>query len=321
MKKIIYFLLIVSFLFTTIIIVGCDDDVTPSLYESIPPVSELPVSMYFNFDAKISGVPYSVALDANENVYVSVVSGAGIGLGVKKIVKKPDGKDSLANFAPKGAETFFNSMTFAPNGKIYATRRVRGIVEVSENTVPAAFVTQGIEDNLNDVEYDNLRNIFWSGGNTGILYRVTFDKNVKKFYYLRGNANISAIKPSPNYLFVAFRDTLNQELVWKFPIVSPDSLGEGELFFNFTSSMDTVARINDIAVAEDGEVFVFSSNQGNAITAVRSASSFNKAFSGLIVGAPYTFVWGAENYAYFSNIIAGTNSDIWRINMGKKRAQ
>ncbi len=317
MKKIIYYILTVTFIIAVLTIVGCDDDATPSLFDTYPPVSELPVSMYFNFDEKTTGVPYAVTCDTDENIYVSVS-----GLGIKKIVERPGGKDSLAQFAPKGAETFFNSMTFASNGKIYATRRVRGLVEATENATPVTFVASaaGVDDNLNDIEFDVSRNILWSGGNTGILYSITLDKQVKKFNYVRGNANIAAIKPTQTHLFVALRDTMNQEMVWKFPIVSSDSLGEGELFFNFTASVDSIARINDIAVAEDGEVYIFSNTQAYAITAVRSQNSFDKAFSGLIVGTPYVFVWGPDNYAYFTNVISGTNSDIWKINMSKKRA-
>lgn len=317
MKKMIYYILTVSFVITAFVISGCDDDATPSLFDTYPPVSELPVSMYFNFDSKTTGVPYAIACDDDENIYVSIA-----GLGIKKIVKLSGAKDSLAQFSPKGAETFFNSMSFASNGKIYATRRVRGLVEASENSAPVTFVASGagIDDNLNDVEFDKLRNVLWSGGNTGVLYSVTLDKQVKKFNYLKGNANIAAVKPSQTHLFVALRDTLNQEVVWRFPIVSGDSLGSGELFFNFSASVDSIARINDIAVAEDGELFVISNTQAYAITLVRSQNSFDKAFSGLIVGAPYVFVWGPENYAYFSNVISGINSDIWKLNMNKKRA-
>lgn len=314
MKKILYNTFIITVLLTALTFISCDDDATPSLYDLVPPVGELPVDMYFNFDAKTTGVPYAITCDANNQIYVSVS-----GLGIKKIVKSTT-KDSLVSFAPKGAETFFNSLTYASNDKIYATRRVRGLVEVTENTNPTTFVASGagIDDNLNDVEFDNSRNVLWAGGNTGILYSITLDKIVKKFIQLSGN--ISALKPTQNSLYVSMRDTSDQEVIWKFPIISADSIGTGELFFNFTQAVDTLARIIDIAVAEDGEVYIFSNTQAVAVTAVRSALSFEKAFSGLIVGSAYSVVWGTNNYAYFTNIIGSINSDVWRIDMKKNSA-
>ncbi|MFO7526945.1 MAG: hypothetical protein R6W68_15945 [Ignavibacteriaceae bacterium] len=314
MKKIFYSLITIAFLLTSFIVVSCDDDATPSIYEVIEPVGQLPVVMYFNFDEKTTGVPYAVTSNADNQVFVSVS-----GQGVKRIVKGAT-KDSLASFAPKGAETFFNSMTYASNSKIYATRRVRGLVEVTENSAPVTFVAsgQGIEDNLNDVEFDHFKNVLWSGGNTGVIYSITLEKSVKKFYEISGN--ISTIKPTENHLYVALRDTNDQELVWKFPIISSDSIGTGELFFNFTQAVDTLARIIDIAVAEDGEVYIFSNVQANAVTSVRSADAFEKAFSGLIAGPAYSFGWGGDNYGYFTSVISGINSDVWRIDMKKNSA-
>jgi len=313
MKKIIYTAFLSFLLIASLTFFSCDDEVTPSLYETLPPVGELPVKMFFNFDENIHGLPYAITCQNTDEVYVSVG-----GLGIKKILKTP--KDSLASYAPKGGETFFNSLTFGSDGNIYAARRVRGIFQIAENTSPAAFVAsaQGLEDNINDVEFDNSKNILWAGGNTGIIYSVSLSKTVNRFYSSIGN--ISAIKPTQNNLYVAARDTSNKEIIWRFPIISADSLGDAEMFFNFSNSVDSLARINDIAVAEDGEVFVFTDTEKYNVISVNSDKSFRKAFYGLITGKVYSFTWGTDNFAYFSNVIGEKNSDVWKINMGKNRA-
>jgi hypothetical protein len=314
MKKIVYNLLTVLILLSTFLNIGCSEDPTASIYDVIQPSETIPVDRYYDCDDKKipKEVPYGITADPQGVVYVSLS-----GLGIKKITG-----DSLTVFAPKGPETFFRAITMASDSAIYAVRGgIKGIYKVVENTAPVAFVasSQGIADNVNDIEFDKTLGQFWAGGSTGILYSITFSKNVKKYLYLSGTIN--AVKSGNNNLYVAMRDTNNQEVVWKFPVVSVDSLGQGELFFNFTEKVDTVAKITDLAIAQDGDLFICTNQQSVALYVVHPDNTYGEFYDGLIDGSIYSFVWGLDQNAFFTNIKVNINTDVWKSDMKKLSAQ
>lgn len=314
MKKITYNLLSVLIFLTALLINSCSEDPTPSIYDVIEPSPLLPVERYYNFDEKVKKeVPFGITVDAQGVVYVSLN-----GLGIKKIVS-----DTLAIFSPHAANApFFRALTVASDNNVYAVRGgIKGIYKVVENTAPTAFVasSQGIADNINDIEFVSSQNVFWAGGNTGIIYRITLDKNIKKFYYASGTIN--ALKVGNNNLYIAMRDTNNQEVVWKFPVVSADSLGEGELFFNFTEKIDTVAKITDLAISADGDLYICSDLQSIAMYVVHPDNSYAEFYNGLIDGSIYSFFWGLDKNAYFTNIKVDVNTDVWKVDMKKLAAQ
>jgi len=293
--------------------ISCAEDPTASIYDVIEPSEKLPVERFYNFDEKTKKeIPYGITVDAQGTVYVSLS-----GLGIKKITG-----DSLTIFAPKGPETFFKAMTFGSDGAIYAVRGgIKGIYKIVENTAPAAFVAsaQGIADNINDVEYASALDVFWAGGSTGILYRITPTKNIKRFTELAGNVN--AIKYGNNNLYVALRDTNNQETIWKFPVLSSDSLGNGQMLLNFSQKIDSIAKITDIAVAEDGDVILCTNDKSIALYTLHPNLSFEELYNGLISGSIYSFVWGQNNLGYFTNILVDVNTDIYKIDLKKNKAQ
>lgn len=313
MKNTVNKILSVLVLLTTLSFIGCSEDPTPSLYEVIDPAGKIPVDRLYNFDEKTKKeVPYGIAVDPQGFVYVSLD-----GQGIKKITG-----DSLTNFAPKGPESFFRAMTYGSDSAVYAVRGgIRGIYRVVKNTAPVAFVSssQGISDNINDVEFLSSQNQLWAGGSTGNIYRITLAKNVKRFSYITGTIN--AIKAGNNQLFVAMRDTNNAEVIWKFPIVSNDSLGTGELFFNFSEKVDSIAKITDIGISQDGELYICTNTQRFAMMVVYSNGSYTEFYDGLISGTIYSFMWGVNNYAYFTNILLNLNTDVWKVDMKKQSAQ
>ena len=266
------------------------------------------VAEFYPFDPKKNEVPYAITADKLENIYVSVS-----GLGTKKI----DNKGVLSNFAPKGAETFFNSLTFGPSNTIFATRRVRGIVSMVEGTAPSTFVssTQGIADNVIDTDFDQSLNM-WAGGNINSLYRVTLAKNVKKFNI---SGSVNALKVVNNFVFVAARvDT--QEVVWKIPIVTADSMGTPELYFNLSEKVDPVLKINDITLSADGDLYIGTNKSADPIFIVHPDKSFEVLYPGIIKSAVYSLVWGNGNFLYMTNIVKDVNTTVLKINMQKTGA-
>jgi hypothetical protein len=269
------------------------------------------VSEFYPFDAKIKGeIPYGICADNLENVYVSLS-----GLGTKVITN-----GVLNNFSPKGAETFFRAITFASDNAIYAVRGgVRGVYRLVQGTAPVAFVStsQGITDNVNDVEFDKTRNVIWGGGATGIVYRIRLDKNVKKFNI---NGVINAMRVAGDNLFIACRVDDSKEIVWKLPIISADSVGTAEEYFNFSEQVDPTLRIADIVLSADGDLYIGTNKTKDPIYVVHPDKSFEVTYPGLISSAVYSLTWGSGINLYMTNIVNDVNKTILRINLEKPGA-
>ena len=105
MKKIIYNILSVLILLTTLTFNSCSEDPTGSLYDVIEPPAPIPVGRYYDFNDKAipKETPYAIEVDAQGIVYVSLDK-----LGIKMIVA-----DTLAVFSPNAANApFFKSITY-----------------------------------------------------------------------------------------------------------------------------------------------------------------------------------------------------------------
>lgn len=264
------------------------------------------VGIFYPLDAKIFQVPYGLAVDGLENVYVSLKD-----QGIKKI----DTQGVLSDFAPKGPETFFRSMAFASDNSIYAARGgVRGFYRVVENTAPAAFVatSQGISDNVNAIDFDKVNDVLWAGGSTGIIYRITLSKNVKKYNM---NDGINAVRVAGNALFIVTSG--EKELVWKAEIISADSLGTPELYFDFSAQVGNLSKVMDVVAAQDGDIYIGTDSDSKPVYVVHQDKSFAELYSGLINSAAYSMVWGNGSLIYMSNVIEGVNTTILKLDVEK----
>ncbi|NWF87861.1 MAG: IPT/TIG domain-containing protein [Ignavibacteriaceae bacterium] len=264
------------------------------------------VAEFYAFNPKIFEVPYAITLDNLENMFVSLKD-----LGIKKI----SNQGVMTSFAPKGPETFFRSITLASDNVIYAVRGgIKGVYKVAENTAPSAFVAsaQGITDNVNSINFDESRNVLWAGGNTGIIYRITLAKNVKKFNV---SGTINAVRVAGNNLFVAA--TTDKEVIWKIPIVSADSLGTPELYFDFSTQINNLLKIIDLVIAQDGDLCIGTDKTTDPVYIIHPDKSSEVLYPGLINSAAYSLVWGNGNFMYMTNIVNGTNTTVLKIDMQK----
>ncbi len=272
----------------------------------IPAVEE-----YYPFDQSNGESPYAITMDEQENLYV-ILSGKG--------TKKIDPQGNLTDYAPHGAAApFFISMAIASDNAIYGVKGgVKGLFRISEGVGPAAFVSsvQGIADNINAVTFDKTRDVLWAGGQTGIVYSITLSKNVKKFAV---SGKIISLKVANNALFIAATSN-NDEVIWRMPIISADSLGEAELYFNFTVSIGTNLKIVDFICAEDGDIYIGTSALKDPLYVIHPDKSFNVFYPDLIDSTPYSMVWGNGKFAYFSNIVNLQNKTVLRIGMQKNGA-
>lgn len=277
-------------------VVGASSYSSKISYKLLPAIQEL-----FAFTDLL--LPYGLTSDSQENIFVSISA-----QGVKKI--NPSG--DLTDFAPRGAETFFNSMKMGPSNTIYVSRRVSGIFELKENLAPATFVASanGI-GNVADLDFDQNGNIWASGSGTSV-YRVTLDKNVKAFVF---GFPTTAIRIFENHLYVSGIEN-NEHKIWRLPIISSDSLGQRELYFNLTSEVGANIRINAITFALDGDLVVGTDKATNSIIIVHPDKSFNELYPGIIQTPVYSFTWGIGNFLYYTH----EAQTVYKINMQKPGA-
>lgn len=263
----------------------------------------------FPFDPNNNGTPYGITVDAQENVYAS--------LGSDKGVFKVDPQGNLTQWAPDGPESFFNSLTFGPSSTIYATRRVRGVIQVLENTAPSTYVSYaaGVGGAAADTDFDQDLNM-WIGAN-GTIIRVTPAKVVKGFTF---NGNINAIKVYNNAIY-AVATSNNEQILWKVPIVNADSLGTPEAYLNFTTAVDPALKLNDIAIAADGDIYLGTDAAVDPIYVVHPDKSFEKLYPGVLTSSVNTLCWGNGNYLYMTrNALNDLKQTVLRIDMEKQGA-
>ncbi len=283
-------------------VTGADQFSNTLVYKLKAAVTEL-----YPFNPALSEFPYAITIDGSENVYTSL-SGKG--------TKKIDPQGNISDFATGTTATaFFTSMTFASDNSIYAVKRIKGVYKVSENTNPVAFISsaQGVTDNINSINFDKTRNVLWAGGSTGIVYRITFDKNVKKYNI---NGNINSLKVVQNNLFIASTSD-NKEVIWKVPIISADSLGSPVMYFDFSSEVDSVIKIIDIVTAQDGDLYIGTNKAADPIYVVHPDYSFETFYPGILNSAVYSLVWGNDKYLYMANTVNNVNTTILKIDMQK----
>lgn len=305
--KVVSAVVIADTVLIKIAVIGSDKFSNVVQYKLKPAVAD-----FYAFDPVTKKeFPYGITIDNLDNIFVSLS-----GLGTKKISQQ----GVMTNFSPKGPETFFRSITLASDNAIYAVRGgVKGAYKLVENTTPAAFVSSsnGITDNLNSIVFDKVRNVLWSGGSTGIVYRIRLDKNVKTFSV---NGSLNAMKIAGNTLFIATTAT-DKELIWKMNIISADSLSSPELYFDFSTQVDNLLNIADIAIAQDGDLYIGTNKTSDPIYVVHPDKSFEVLYPGLIKSSTYSFVWGSGNFLYMSNIVSNVNKTILKIDLEKLGAQ
>ncbi len=279
-------------------------------YKLMPAVAE-----FYAFDNNTAqSYPYGLATDKSGNVYSSLIEFKK-GTGISKI-----GIDSsVTPWAPKGGETFFNSIKFGPNNTLYAARKVKALFIVEEGVKSAVFVSTGL-GSITDFDFDQNGNI-WAGGasSNGNIYLIKPDKSITPISF---SGEITSIKVFEGNLYVASSDG-SQTAVWKMQI-NGEALGTPEKYFDFSANYP-IAILNAIAFAADGDMYLGTDLPGSIIV-VHADKTFGPLYSGLFAAAPaYAFASGPGNYLYYTRSAVGSDpaaSDyisqtIIRINLGK----
>lgn len=228
--------------------------------------------------------PYAVTADAQGNVYVSISAS-----GVKKIT--PDGvKSDYASHA--AGVTKWSAMKIGPGGVLYSARILRVIYQTpAGGGAPVIWVTGSAIGNIYDMDFDAQGNV-WAGGNNTSVYRVKQDKSIKAFPF---TCNARSMRVFNGHLYVGGKvDTM--EGVWRAPIISADSLGAFELYYNFSASYSGFV-VNAVTFAADGDMYI-GTDAPPAVVIVHPNKSAEPLYPGLFSPITLLFTWGTGDDMY-----------------------
>lgn len=261
--------------------------------------------------------PAGLTFDKNGNMYYFLG-------GIRRI----DTIGVTSVFAPRGAETFWSSLKFGRDGSLFAARSVAAVFRIVQGVAPATWVTSSAGlGSTTDFDFDQNGNM-WAAGNATIISRIKPDKTVKAF--ASPTFVVRAVRIYNNFLYLGGKKD-NVEGVWRAPIVSTDSLGAIEPYFNFTAA-GFLGEINGLAFSIDGFAYL---SVGTGLTVgvepiivVKPDRTANVLYPGVLnptnkMKAQAIF-WGTGDYLYFVRQIANTTEPpkeaIVEVYIGKKSA-
>jgi sugar lactone lactonase YvrE len=266
--------------------------------------------------------PYAMATDGAGNLYVSMLAG-GSGVGVRRF--RPDSAGVAGTpFSPafNALISKWSGMKVGPGGVIYTVATRTAIFSIpAAGGASTIWLSGGGLGTLVDLDFDANNNI-WAGGigPGGVagtsLYRVTPAKSVKAFPFV---GSVRSVRVFNNYLYVsAKRDSL--EKIFRLRLVSSDSLGTEEEYFNVSSVYGANGPTADaITFASDGDMYVgTSSNDGVLI--VHPDKTSEPLYPPLVLPETISMAYGSGPYLYLSRNFGTATKKIIRVNLQKNGA-
>lgn len=254
--------------------------------------------------------PYGIATDAAGNLFASLTSN-GAGIGVKQFT--PDGVRT--DFAPAGGVTIWSSMKLGPGGVMFAARTQRALFTITQGASSSIWA-QVTGSSMYDFDFDKDGNI-WVVGNNSNIYRFTPAKVSKSFPFV---ANLRSARVYNGYLYVGGRVDPT-EGVWRFKIVSADSLGPAEKYYDLTarSGYSQGGGVYAITFNTDGDMYL-GTDGPDAVLVVHTSGAVEQLYPGLFQPQTLLFAWGKGSTLYAVRTGSTATHVILRINTQKTGA-
>ena len=267
--------------------------------------------------------PAGIECDSAGNVYVSVARIPSSASGVFRIAAS--GTRSLYSPAFASAVAAYGSMKSGPAGALFCVAARNIIFRIPPGGGAASIWLSGTAENgltaLYDMDFDRNGNIWAAGPPAGTtddntIFRIAGDKSVRGFPF---SGLVRAIRVFNGSVFVAGRRSA-LEKIWRLPILSSDSLGAEQEYFNY-SSVSSHGAISAITFGADGDLYV-GTDANEAILIVHSTGVSEPLYPGVISPGTVSLSWGKGTELMQSRIssAAGVSSTVVRINMLKSGA-
>ena len=267
--------------------------------------------------------PFGITCDTSGNVYVSLLSGGGTGLGVKKIT--PAGSRTDYSPAFSSAVNKWTSLKLGPGGFMYAASNRNAVFRIPAgggNSAPWASVAGVGVSFVVDFDFDQQGNI-WGGGDNQSIVRITPGPpgspplGSRAFDFV---GDVRAVRFFQNYLYLATKnDTVWN--IWRTRIFSADSIGPRELYLNFTNKFTPLASAYAMTFANDGDLFVGTDSLAGSLVVIHPDKSAEPLYPGLFRGRSQTLAYGKGTEMYVSRTgLTDPEKKILRVNTQKQGA-
>lgn len=247
--------------------------------------------------------PIGVAAENNGDVYVSFLPSPS-GPTVARIFANGVRDGVVYGQAISSAARAHTGLKIGPGGYLYGVANQPFIFRVPPGGGPTVrwFARAGFTNRFADIDFDQNQNI-WCGG-TGTLNRIRLsDSNLVSFPF---SANVRTVRVfvgpgnSQQYLYVGGQILPDSvERIVRFPIVSPDSLGPLELYFDFSSAF-ALAQVYALTFAEDGDMFVGTDSSAGSIVLIHPDKTHERFYPGLLTERIIAFAYGKDTELFVS---------------------
>ncbi|MBI5472961.1 MAG: IPT/TIG domain-containing protein [Ignavibacteriae bacterium] len=246
--------------------------------------------------------PQGMTCDSSGNLYVSLLTSLGSGLGVKKVTPAGVRTDYAPPFS--SAVNKWTSMKVGPGGYIYATSNRNAVFRISNvggSSAPWANTGSVGVAVTSDLDFDNLGNI-WACGDTNKIVRITpgapgSPAASQRAFPFAGD--VRAVRFFQNHLYLAAKnDTIWN--IWKMRVISGDSVGARELYFNFTQRFGATATPYCITFSNSGELLVGTDSSAGSLVIVHQNGTGEKFYPGVVTGKIVSLAYGKGTEMYIS---------------------
>lgn len=267
--------------------------------------------------------PSSIECDAQGNVYASLLSGSGTGLGVKKFT--PTGARSDYSPIFSTSVNRWTSMKIGPGGFLYTAANRNAVFRIPANggnSVPWAATTSVGVQFVTDIDFDIDGNI-WGGGDNSSIVRVrpgapgSPPANVRAFPFA---GDVRTVRYFQNHLYLAARQDTTWT-IWRTRIFSGDSIGPRENYFNFTARFGAAATPYTMTFAADGDLFVGTDSLAGSLVVIHPNKTAEQFYPGLISNRIVNMTYGPGNDLYLARTgTADAAKKILRVHTQKQGA-
>jgi len=260
--------------------------------------------------------PTGMTVDRLGNLYVSLLPSPS---GPNVVQYTPSGVRTQYSPPFPSASRSYSGMKMGPGDTLYVAQRQARILRIFPGGGTAVtWIAGGGLGAIADFDFDQQGNL-WCGGSASSVYRVTPLKSIKAFSFV---ANVRSVRVYSGNLYVGgAMDSI--EGVWRFPIVSADSLGPVQLYYDFTQDRPGAGKVNAITFSDDGDMFVGVDEQLSLILVHPSGTS-ERFYPGLFKLQNTFLAYGTttELFASRRDTTAGSGPAhaILRIETQKQRA-
>jgi hypothetical protein len=249
-------------------------------------------------------VPNAITFDRNGNLYVSIVTSAGISDGIYKV--SPTG--TTTQYASKGTEAYFSGLKWRGDS-IFAARRANRLINRNYSTgaMTALFPSSALPTNVEDFDYDQNK-ILWAGGNTnnGGLISIDSLKNIKQYTMPFGGI-IHSVRIYSGSVYCSVEAADGTKGVYKIPINTDGTLGTATKYFDFSSTVGNTTNIAyGITFDNQGNLYV-GTDAVAGIYVVATDKSVQPLYNGLLGPNCKYLAWGKDSFLY---VVRATSSPL-----------